>query len=211
MWDNFLVDVVSTKVPTEERTGGTTMINTTLEYKGVKLDTLQMLKLQNASSVEFCEAVGTEDACVPTPVLDGERRQLDACGFWLLDSSENDEVFTRAFWPAGWSCRAEGTPKLLEVLDDLGRVRGAIYYSAAPGNRNSLMVLFTRYGWTIEQSNEGQYYVAVKDRSTGEVLMKSMMVVRDTKRNRSIAVDQCEAWLDENFPEWSDAASYWDN
>lgn len=199
------------------------MTNTS-KYRGLLLNAEQRRAIQLEAVQELVNAVGTDDASIPTPILYSEFKHLAQCGFQLRGGWEGDDVFVKASWPAGWTARMnEQHPKIIAVVDDKGRTRGSIVYDADPFNRYAVMTLFSRYSWDIcgyEDNGLMVREVYVYDRLTGK---KVASIGKCTQREvvpspkEALRVSECiiklageaELWLDTHIPDWRDTSAHW--
>ncbi len=199
------------------------MTNTT-KYRGLLLSAEQYRTMQLESVRELVDAVGTDDASIPTPTLSSEFKHLAQCGFQLRGKWEGDDVFVKAAWPAGWVAQMdEQHPEIVTIADDKGRTRGSIIYNADPFHRYAVLTLFSRYSWGVYgYVDDGMVVqeVYVYDRLTGEKVTSIGSCIhkeKDPSPKEALRVSECtnklvgeaEQWLDANIPDWRDASAHW--
>lgn len=139
---------------------------------------------------------------------------------------DGDPMFTNVELPPGWELKATDHPMWSELLDDKGRKRAGMFYKAAFYDRSAHIHLnnrfFVGYQYREETPKDRHRRSLILDRATdvggddpasygyADVVGGGVRLVtrwtEDLDGNRA----ECEAWLNERYPQWREAAAYWD-
>lgn len=133
---------------------------------------------------------------------------------------EGDPLFRDATLPEGWSVKPTDHSMWLDLVDEKGRKRGAMFYKAAFYDRGAHInpcrrfTVQTQYAEDGEQAHLGDY---VGDTLKGETypyreetsVFYAPTVEGDAWGDESRKA--CVAWLNEHYPNWEDASAYWDD
>lgn len=138
----------------------------------------------------------------------------------VVFSGQGDDLFLDATLPNGWSIKPTEHSMWSDLIDDKGRKRAAIFYKAAFYDRSAHISLTRRYsisgyeacdkdGNPVDGSRSAKFYkTVVKD---GDSVIYSIAVRNDgAYSDKESHYKDAEKWLDEHFPQWKDAAAYWD-
>ncbi|MEG0870384.1 MAG: hypothetical protein RSG77_25580 [Hafnia sp.] len=162
--------------------------------------------------IERQEAQGQEELValpmLPKRISGASSEQLTSIGFQF--GEDIDDLFIMCVLPTGWSKRATHTSWDTDVLDEQGRVRATIYYTAAFYNRQASMRMkprfsfFTHHAASIDEENQRR--AVVKD--AGVVVLD--LGLWDGYEQLDELEALAHAWLDERYPKWRDRLAYWD-
>jgi hypothetical protein len=143
---------------------------------------------------------------------DARESVMQRLGFRFGD--DVDELFVNCTLPEGWRKAGTDHSRHSNLVDDKGRVRASIFYTAAFYDR-SADVSFVRRYYTSARHNETEttYNYVVKSTSSGEdgtvVFDAGPRGKKDYDKEDS-AYEQCVAWLNANRPDWNNPLAYWD-
>jgi hypothetical protein len=181
----------------------------------------------NPRAIEAQEARGQAQLVATVDKLPSairKREQWEALGFTFGPPDEKDPLFCAATMPPGWAKRATDHSMWVDVVDDKGRKRGAMFYKAAFYDRHAHLNppdvrYYVGYGDGDDWNNDQR---VVRDCATGTVLFTTDKIARPAQSNDSHeayaiwreGVDAIEAeakaWLAERFPDHENPAAYWD-
>jgi hypothetical protein len=139
-----------------------------------------------------------------------DRETAETFGFTFGEDA--DDIFVNVIAPDGWSIRPSDHSMHSDILDNLGRVRGGIFYKAAYYDRRANGHWSARY--RIEADYTADYdvtaYRAV-DTATGETLFSEAVPTGDSDKyvRRDIAEGAARAKLAEMFPDHRNVTAYW--
>ena len=159
--------------------------------------------------------VGSET--LPTHMQDDAREVLEAAGVKFLGVVDDDPMFQYVELPEGWQKVSTGHSMWSDLVDDKGRKRAGIFYKAAFYDRSAHIGVNRRFGVGIDYNklDEGIAEATVTD--GGEEIFRSASVEFDSEGDYGIrrtaqdeAGEEARAWLVEHYPDWENAASYWD-
>jgi hypothetical protein len=138
---------------------------------------------------------------------------------------EGDPTFTNVELPLGWRLEATDHSMWSELLDDKGRVRASMFYKAAFYDRSAFIRLNNRFFVGLqhrEENPEDRHRRAlVIDQATdvggndpalygyGDKFGTVRRVTEWTEDLNGGSAE-CEAWLDEQYPQWREPTAYWD-
>lgn len=135
---------------------------------------------------------------------------------------EGDPLFRDATVPQGWRVKATGHSMWSDLVDDKDRKRGSIFYKAAFYDRGAHIHVLRRFSVHEQYSPPPGYETIaayVHDTNLGdcEPYNEAAVVFRveagpDDRPafGESTSRKACADWLDEHYPNWADASSYWD-
>jgi hypothetical protein len=146
---------------------------------------------------------------------------LEQLGFVFGDVA--DELFVNVQMPEGWSKRAqEGTSYWTDLLDERGRVRGAIFYKAAFYDKDAFFRLHQRYsaesyipcdadGTPIKGDlNKTPDYFLHAIRDWDRSIVHAVGHRRHKDFGTADTLEELAAkWLEENKPDWNNPMAYW--
>jgi hypothetical protein len=173
---------------------------------------------RQGSFIEDMEAQGQRELTGQTsklPTKGSENPAWAKMGVIYGKPDPSDPVFSGVQLPAGWKLRPTDHSMWNDLLDDQGRVRAKMFYKAAFYDRSANIRPESRFGLHRENKDTNDYDSprrdVAKDFATGEVLFATEWRVYTSERyaEETAAHKQVEQWLDENRPEWKDAAAYW--
>jgi len=154
---------------------------------------------------------------LPTDMQGNAREVLEAAGVKFFGVVEDDPMFQYVELPEGWQKEATGHSMWSDLVDDKGRKRAGIFYKAAFYDRSAHIGVNRRFGVGIDYNklDEGIAEATVTD--GGEEIFRSASVEFDVEGDYDLkraaqeeAGEEARAWLAEHYPEWEDAAAYWD-
>jgi hypothetical protein len=127
-----------------------------------------------------------------------------------------DELFVEAELPEGWEKRPAPDHNMWSyIYDQHGRLRINVFYKAAVYDRRAHMKLQARFSAVEENQIPDNWKCprrfTVADATATEPHFATDWYSGDDYEASSKAKDECEAWLDENYPEWKNAAAYWED
>lgn len=127
-------------------------------------------------------------------------------------------------FPPGWKKEPTDHSMWSKLMDDKGRERAAIFYKAAFYDQSAHVTLSNRFSATLmpvegwdASSTSGKKVGVVTD--CGKVVFQTnptgAMPEAHDKRSEWYADQDAKraeatAWLDNNYPDWKNAAAYWD-
>ena len=136
-----------------------------------------------------------------------DRKQWEALGFMFGDAA--DDIFVNVKFPNGWRKKPTDHSMWIELLDDKGRKRGAIFYKAAFYDRSAHVHIEARFSYSSYESTSKKDEMAVVIRDAGE----TSQTIGTWKAGEYTLKDELEAkakkWLIENYPKWQEASEYW--
>lgn len=136
------------------------------------------------------------------------REAMEAHGVKFGEPYKDDPLFCDAILPTGWKKQATDHSMHSEVVDAKGRVRAEIFYKAAYYDRRASMHMKRRY--TVDAYAEGSdkehTRVVAKD---GETVIREFGEATGYE-DRKVLQKDAEEWLGQQYPEWRNAAAYWD-
>ena len=142
---------------------------------------------------------------------------LEAAGVRFLGIVEGDPMFQYVELPEGWQKATTGHSMWSDLVDEKGRKRASIFYKAAFYARSAHLGVNRRFGVGIDYNklNEGIAEAIVTD--GGQEIYRSTSVEFDAEGDYEVrsasqqeATTEAKAWLVERYPEWENAAAYWD-
>ena len=174
-------------------------------------------------TAESIEAEGMAEAIQETLLpkdMDPERSEWEALGFEFTEIP-NDELMYRAKLPKGWRMVSTNHPMSTDMIDELGRRRGAMFYKASIYDRKASMYLCRRYKVNLERKVDGfdatstVYFGNPQERLfvAGEVIFsyKSPMEEQAKAVEQIDALEEvAKAWGLEHYPDCEDIHAYWD-
>ena len=163
------------------------------------------------------EAVGQQSfvnsTTLPIEMQGDTKSILSAVGVKFLEVVEGDTLFQYVELPEGWHKKAAEHSMWSHLIDDKGRQRANIFYKAAYYDRSAHISAIRRYsyGTDYEQSDDEFSVAHAKDGNV--VIFTTEPVKGDSDKScehRKQARKQAKTWLNENYPDWENAAAYWD-
>lgn len=170
------------------------------------------------SFIEDMEARGQRELVTQTtklPTKGSDDPAWAKMGVLFGEVIQKDPIFRDVVLPVGWKLKPTDHSMWNELLDERGRVRGRMFYKAAFYDRSANIRPESRFGLHRENKDTNDYDSprrdVAKDFATGEVLFATEWRVYTSEKyaEETAAHKQVEQWLDENRPEWKDAAAYW--
>jgi len=186
---------------------------------GMDLLMRAMLTGLSSDAVRSQESAGQQSfvasEALPTDMQGDAKAVLEAAGVKFLGIVEDDPIFQYVELPNGWKKVATDHSMWSDLVDDKGRKRASIFYKAAFYDRSANLGVNRRYGINIDYSRLDAEKVVVAMVTDGEdVIFTTDPVGFEEDEARYDAQDKArklaKVWLDENFPEWKNAAAYWD-
>lgn len=152
---------------------------------------------------------------LPTKCRPEDIAALEAAGVVFGDVVPGDDLFRYVTLPDGWTRQGTDHSMHSKLLDDKGRERASIFYKAAFYDRRADMYAVRRYSAAYDYAHfdaAGQSVARVHDGGTEiwatEPDPWETAPEKDYERS-GLASDVACKWLDENFPQWREAAAYW--
>lgn len=134
-----------------------------------------------------------------------------AMGVVFREVLQGDPLFRNVSLPAGWSKRATDHDMWSKVVDDKGRERASVFYKAAFYDRRANIRPEPRFRVGSERDAPAWgHTVAEVVEDCGTTVFRVPIADPKNWDEMNAADDKCRAWLDENRPNWRDAAAYWD-
>lgn len=172
--------------------------------------------------IEAQEAAGqatfVSNATLPKEMLHGcDRETLEQMG--IKFGADADDLFVTVQLPEGWKKKATDHAMWSDLLDDNGRKRAAIFYTAAFYDRSAHISLCRRYGVSgyepcdnegnaAEYSKNSHMKTVVKD---GDVTLHVVGIREDSDYKTGEAHGkEAGDWLNAHFPNWQNPLAYWE-
>lgn len=175
-------------------------------------------------SIPKMEAFGQQQLLNSSKLpIDGSlnnRATFESLGFVFGETL--DELFVSVTMPNGWHLTANGGMHN-SLVDEFDRVRGNVFYKAAPYDRNAHISLFCRYsassqpvgGWA-GSSGEERFEGVVRDGD--KVLFTTEPVEPFTRQDKEAlpyspqedAAQRAKQWLSDQYPDYENILAYWD-
>ena len=160
----------------------------------------------------------TTSDTLPTRMSEDDRNVLEQAGVVFGDQVNGDEMFTYVTLPAGWKKVATDHSMWSNLVDDKGRTRASMFYKAAFYDRRAHLNTSRRFsiGIDYDRSDKGVIVMFVTDGgdikvfTTKEYSYTGEQYREDYNTQHGTAIDEVNAWLKENYPNWEDASAYWD-
>jgi hypothetical protein len=137
------------------------------------------------------------------------RQALEAHGVKFGEPYKDDPLFCDAILPTGWRKRATDHSMHSDLIDDKGRVRAWIFYKAAYYDRRADMHVIRRYTVDMYADGSDDKHTRVVAKDGGNVIHVFGEAIGYD--DRAELGKGAEKWLDQQFPEWRNAAAYWDS
>jgi len=153
---------------------------------------------------------------LPTEMRDDSKAVLEAAGVVFGEVAPGDPIFCDATLPEGWKKEATGHAMHIKLLDANGHLRATIFYKAAFYDRVAFLEVTRRFSvdrYGHSQAHPGEFAASVID-AKGEVELKTEVQLKAEGENDWDVRDRvafiAETWLNENYPDWTSPAAYWD-
>lgn len=193
-------------------------INTQREHEPLGF-LLSAMAMGASEAIEHQEAQGQRSFVASTTLpskCDGDsRKALEASGVKFGEIVEGDPMFQHVELPDGWQKRPTDHSMWSELVDARGRKRASIFYKAAFYDRSAHINAERRFAVRDDYDREDRDKVAVcqvLDCGNATFTTEPIPII-DASRpwdTRDLATAQATAWLIERYPNWQDAAAYWD-
>jgi hypothetical protein len=178
-------------------------------------DITNALVASTPGGIERQEAEGQRQLASVFTALpkDIDRVTGEAFGFTFGDNA--DEIFVNVIAPEGWSIRPTDHSMHSDIVDDLGRVRGGIFYKAAFYDRRASGHWSTRYRIDADYApppDHGVTAFKAVDTATGETIFSEEVEVGESDKyaRRDIAEGAVRAKLEAQFPDYRNVTAYWE-
>lgn len=166
------------------------------------------------------------------PAEENPRPHWEACGFSLLDPSAEQEQMggVPALLPAGWTLHPAEDRRTAALFDDQGRGR-AFFAVPSQTSPKSCMIPWARFmilthcAPTVDTAEPREEELPFKEwcykvvdtffpnwfrhGTVGRVLYSSHTFAVHDARGHADAVQSCELWLNERWPDWKNPFAYW--
>ena len=188
--------------------------------KGDGMDVLfdALITGDSGGAIERQEANGQKSFVSSTTLptnLNGGKAMLETAGVKFLDVVPGDPMFQYVELPDGWKKVATDHPMWSDLVDEKGRKRASIFYKAAFYDRSARLSLSRRFSVQFDYDRFDDEKVAVATATDGDGVAFTTEPIHfvDDKTGRE-AKDRARAlataWLNEKYPNWENAAAYWD-
>lgn len=117
----------------------------------------------------------------------------------IVFGEPTDDLFRKATLPVGWKKVASDHAMGSSIVDEKGRVRAMVFYKAAFYDRKA-DIHPTRY-FTIDMDPETDHR---------RVVDQAGNVFQIAGAEGYLGTEECDRWLDENYPNHKELAAYWD-
>lgn len=185
---------------------------------------LDAMTLGTSGAIEMQESQGqhsfVSSETLPTRGLMKLKLELEAMGIKVGTEVDGDPLFTYVELPKGWKKEATNHAMWSDLLDNKGRKRAAIFYKAAFYDRDAHFSLNVRfhvgkdYDAKISHVSVAHVYDGETAIHSTEPLQHHIGADRETLlKNYALddqAADAATKWLAERYPDWQNAAAYWD-
>jgi hypothetical protein len=129
------------------------------------------------------------------------------------------DIFQPVVFPTGWKKVPTDHSMWTDIVDDKGRKRGGIFYKAAFYDRSAHAYLSSRFRVSLDFELEGETETVMIKDVCGLIDRKITGITKpnwsdrekafEAMRKRDVAEAELKSWLDIEYPEWKDPASYW--
>ena len=106
---------------------------------------LDAMTFGGSESIERQEAQGQREMVssdvLPVEIISGNEADFEALGFTFGERATGDDIFRAATLPEGWKREGSDHNMWSYIVDDTGTQRVAVFYKAAPYDRNAHMSL----------------------------------------------------------------------
>lgn len=153
---------------------------------------------------------------LPSEMQYDTRAVLEVAGVKFLGIVEDDPLFQWVELPPGWKKVPTDHSMWSNLVDDKGRKRASIFYKAAFYDRSAHIGAKRRYNYRIDYDklDAGIAQAVVTDGGNEIHRTSAVEFVNDDSRARYDSQDsahgEAKAWLAEHYPDWENAAAYWD-
>jgi hypothetical protein len=210
-------------------------------------DSKRMRNLLAASSpggIEQQEAEGQTSFVASThmpikinagPRCGGEKVYTDM-GIKVLGIDPNDQLFFNVVLPDGWQKKPTGHSMWNDLLDNLGRKRGSIFFKAAFYDYEAFFNQDCRFYIRVEPTDAYKSEISYEEREAlpiigrvydgdTQIVFETVPAQRENAKTREERTaeywdkqdeikkslqDQCEAWLIQNgYPDYKNPNAYW--
>lgn len=148
---------------------------------------------------------------------------LIAHGLKIIGPVEGDELFQYVELPKGWKIQPTSHSMHSDLLDDKGRKRAGIFYKAAFYDRKAHGRINARFQVEQDWEYANKFNASrchVVDRAKGNEIIHTTETVGFRAGGSGdgmtgyqadiISGNMAQEWLKQNYPDWEDAAAYWD-
>ncbi len=182
---------------------------------GIQNELARAVIFGQSGAIENQEAEGQRQLCestqLPTEVTDTSKKALEDAGVVFGESSKDDDIFCSATLPEGWEVKPTDHSMWSALHDANGNVRANIFYKAAFYDRSAHMTACGRYRTDSDYQDEDETRtVSVTDMREKKTIHATEPVSRGEYEKYNNQYKEADAWLDKNFPDWKNAAAYWD-
>lgn len=188
-------------------------INPAALSAALKGDITNALVASTPGGIERQEAEGQRQMASSFKILPKDMDREVAAAFGFAFGEDADDIFVPVTAPGGWSIRPTEHSMHSEIVDNLGRVRGTIFYKAAFYDRRANGNWSTRYRVESEYSPDYEItaFKAV-DTATGEALFREPVEAGegDKYARRDVAEKIVRDALEDRLPDYRDVTAYWD-
>lgn len=181
----------------------------------------EAIRVGTSQAIENQEAQGQRDlvASSKLPKKSGQDRSVfEEMG--IVFGDDVDDLFVSVTLPKGWTKEASDHSMHSSVYDDKGRERIGVFYKAAFYDRKASMHANTRYNYDTKYPTDstlsGDDYVNAcfdypVDMTLGSAVFgERVQIPGSPSFNGKESYKQCQAWLEENYPDYKNPAKYWD-
>jgi hypothetical protein len=167
----------------------------------------------NPRAIEAQEARGQAELVNSSllPTRGSEDPAIAAMGIVMGDPVEGDPLFRSCTLPDGWTKAATNHSMHSDVIDDKGRKRIGVFYKAAFYDRSAHMWPVRRFTARAEYTEDydAPKHAVVVD--CGTIIFRTEEAAGAKEWEKQDALQkEAQAWLVERYPDWNNAAAYWD-
>lgn len=168
---------------------------------------MDAMAMGSSNAILLQEAQGQSEfvnsTVLPVKFLYSTKEELEKAGVKFGNICKDDPLFQEAELPVGWTKKASDHSMWSELLDNKGRQRAAIFYKAAFYDRKAHISLKPRF--TVSGYDHDDKAVVLD----GETEIYEVSFIEADSSSREIAIDTCETWLAEKYPDHEDVTAYW--
>jgi hypothetical protein len=166
------------------------------------------------------------------PNVDNPKKVLESWGIKVGEPKSGDEIFTECELPEGWKLKPSDHSMWNYLFDEHGRKRASMFYKAACYDRSTHIDLNSRFTIHRYYGEDDENFSMCQVFDNDKVVYESgryaypstydnredLNKLDDSARRRIIlhheetqkqAWEECENWLEENWPLWRDEKEYW--
>ncbi len=171
-----------------------------------------------SAMIEHQEAMGqrslVQSETLPTKMDPASKAQLEKAGVKFGEKVEGDDMFQYVKLPTGWKKVRTDHSMWSNLVDEKGRTRASIFYKAAFYDRSAHLSTNRRYSYSFDYDRFEKEGVGVTTVTDGTEIIHGTEPINGRNRKSFDVSDEANKlandWLTANYPDWQDAAAYWD-